>query len=317
VPKRFAVMRDLQDHLEAGRISLFDLGVYTVIHWQADFKTGVWRGSAPKIHATGPRGASLRDIQRSIQTLTRIGFLRTFHKHGQRGNYPAIISKFQPLSGALRGKRLNAVKSDDWRRPVYESCVLTDALTDAVPDAEDAPIHNAVCSTQEKPKAKAAKTAPPSDPRFQAFVDFAFGSFEVKHGQRPNWNGKDFKNLKALLSKNQTLTADELKRRWEHYLNSTEPFTAKQADSLAYFCSKFDSFIDGPVQASNGNANTKFGLAYIEALAGAGPEIPDSGSCRACGRTKTYHMRAQKHPKNVLREDPKWQPHTFVTEALA
>jgi hypothetical protein len=40
---------------------------------------------------------------------------------------------------------------------------------------------------------------------------------------------------------------EELERRWLNYLGSTEPFTAKQGDSLAYFCSKFDTFIDGPI----------------------------------------------------------------------
>lgn len=52
---RFARMRDLTDHTTQGRLSLFDLGVYLTIHWQADFKTGIWWGSArlftPSLHA--------------------------------------------------------------------------------------------------------------------------------------------------------------------------------------------------------------------------------------------------------------------------
>jgi hypothetical protein len=96
-------------------------------------------------------------------------------------------------------------------------------------------------------KARAAKPAAPGDPRFQPFVDFAYRSFEAKHGQKPTWNGKDFNGLKALLKRNPNLTPAELERRWAHYAGSTEPFTAKQGDSLAYFCAKFDSFIDGPI----------------------------------------------------------------------
>ena len=103
----------------------------------------------------------------------------------------------------------------------------------------------------------AAQPASPSDPRFQPFVDFAYGSFEAKHGQKPDWNGKDFNGLKALLGKNQSLTLAELERRWTHYSGSTEPFTAKQGDSLAYFCAKFDAFIAGPILAGKGNSNGK------------------------------------------------------------
>ena len=107
---------------------------------------------------------------------------------------------------------------------------------------------------QSKP---AAKPAPPADPRYQPFVDFAYGSFEAKHGQKPHWSARDFKSLKALLGQSQTLALTELERRWNHYSASTEPFTAKQGDSLAYFCAKFDSFIDGPILAGKGNSNGK------------------------------------------------------------
>lgn len=248
--RRFAVMRDLQDHLEAGRISAFDLGIYVIVHWQADFRTGLWRGSAAKIHATAMRGCSLRDIQRAIENLKRIGFLVPFHTPGRRGNYPVLIHKYRPLSGALRGRELNALKTIDWRAPVYDLCAVTDAET----DAEDAPIHNAVSSKQEKPTAKprAAKPAAPADLRFQSFVEFAFKAFEVDHGQKPTWGPKDYANLKALLGNNKTVALGELELRWTHYLGSTEPFTVKQGGSLAYFCAHFDSFMAGPILERTG-----------------------------------------------------------------
>jgi hypothetical protein len=139
--KRFAVMRDLLDHLEAGKIGAFDLGLYTIIHWQTDFKTGIWWGSAPKLLAAAPRGTTLRRVQESLVTLIRIGFLKAFRTPGKRGNYPVLISKYSVRTGVLRGKRLNAVKSTDWRNPCYELC--TDGATDgATAEATDgAPIH--------------------------------------------------------------------------------------------------------------------------------------------------------------------------------
>jgi uncharacterized protein YdaU (DUF1376 family) len=116
--------------------------------------------------------------------------------------------------------------------------------------------------SQSDPKAKktpAAKPAPPADPRFQPFLDFAFGAFEAKHGQKPAWNGKDFKALSTLLANNKGLGADELQRRFGNYLASTEPFTQKQGGSLAYFCARIDSFLAGPITVGllKGKTNAK------------------------------------------------------------
>jgi hypothetical protein len=172
--KRFAVMGDLQDHLKRGRLGPFELGVYQIIHWQADFKKGIWWGSAPAIHGVAPRGCSLRDIQRAIRQLTEIGFLVPFHKRGRRGNFPVLIHKYEPLIGALKGKRLNALVSSDWRKPVYEeraeNGTENDADTDAVSDALAAPNQYSVCKTQET-KEKVESTAPASRAASHPFAE--------------------------------------------------------------------------------------------------------------------------------------------------
>jgi hypothetical protein len=124
------------EHLLRGDISALEFGVYAIIHLQADFSTGIWRGSAPRILNSAPRGADLRKIQRAIEHLTRLGLLKPFTTQGKRGNYPVLINKFTVRSGALTGMRLNAYKSDSWQRPVYEPC----AEDDAQGDAQDAPI---------------------------------------------------------------------------------------------------------------------------------------------------------------------------------
>jgi hypothetical protein len=129
------IRRGLEEHLLAGRIGFSEAGAYLVIHLQADFKTGIWTGSAPRLLATAPRGASLRDVQRAIARLETIGFIRVFHQQGKRGNYRVMIHKYEPQSGALKGFRLNALASTSWERPSYESC----ADDDAVPVTEAAP----------------------------------------------------------------------------------------------------------------------------------------------------------------------------------
>lgn len=124
------------EHSLAGRLGLAELGAYTVIHLQVDFRTGVWWGSAPRILNAAPRGASLREVQRSLATLVDIGFLRPFHRHGQRGNFPWLIHKYRVRTGALRGKQLNAWASISWDAPAYEPCAESDAEPVAEGDAQ-------------------------------------------------------------------------------------------------------------------------------------------------------------------------------------
>lgn len=137
----FAMIRSgILDHLLAGKLGLPELGIYTVIHLQANFSTGVWWGSAPRIRSAAPRGASLRDVQRSLERLVQIRFIRPFHVHGQRGNYPWLIHKYRVRLGALRGHQLNAWASTCWERPAYEVC----AESYAEPVSETAPIQYSV-----------------------------------------------------------------------------------------------------------------------------------------------------------------------------
>ena len=126
----------LEEHLVRGRIGFFELGVYTTLHLQADYRTGIWIGSAPRLLATAPRGTGLRSVQRAIQRLVDIEFIRTFHTPGARGNYHVLIHKYEPTFGAQKGKRLNALQSISWQSPVYEPC----AEVDAERHAEDAPL---------------------------------------------------------------------------------------------------------------------------------------------------------------------------------
>jgi hypothetical protein len=136
VKERYIPIRlGIAERLLRGDISAFEFGVYVIVHLQADYRTGIWQGSAPRILNSAPRGAKLREIQRALEHLTELGLLRHYHKHGQRGNFPFLINTFTVRSGALTGMRLSAGKSESWRTPVYESC----ADDDAEGDAQNAP----------------------------------------------------------------------------------------------------------------------------------------------------------------------------------
>jgi hypothetical protein len=187
--------------------------------------------------------------------------LKSFRAQGARGNTPYLIDKFTVRSGALKGYRVNASKSESWQRPFYELVAEVVTEDDAVPVAE----HDALSRSKKKEvrekKNPAAKPAPLADPRFQPFLDFAFKTFEQKHGQKPTWAGRDFKSLSTMLASNKGLEPAELERRFRNYLGSTEPFTQKHGDALWYFCAHADSFLAGPIMAdqrkgTNGKPST-------------------------------------------------------------
>lgn len=130
------IRRGIEEHLRSGCLSFFELGVYLTIHLQTDYRSGVWLGSAARLQNTAPRGASLREVQRALNRLQKIGFIRVFHRHGVRGNYRVLIDKYEPTTGALMGKRLNAAKSESWQYPHYVLCAVGDAVSDALAEAE-------------------------------------------------------------------------------------------------------------------------------------------------------------------------------------
>jgi hypothetical protein len=181
----------LSEHLLNGALGVFALGVYLIILLQVDFETGVWTGSAARLLASAPRGASLRDMQRALELLEKIGFIRIFHRHGQRGNYRALVNKYEPKTGALIGKRLNALKSDDWRRPVYEACAVpvaengteTSADVDAVPVAEAAPYLEVELEKDLDLEKKQRRSAPAATAGAAQLVAFRSALFVVNKSQ--------------------------------------------------------------------------------------------------------------------------------------
>jgi hypothetical protein len=163
VKERYVPIRPgILEHLLRGDISAFEFGVYVIVHLQADYRTGIWRGSAPRILNSAPRGAKLREVQRALEHLTELGLLKHFHQHGQRGNFAFLINKFTVRSGALTGMRLNAAKSESWQSPAYDSCADADADDSADGDAQDAPIQEGRSNKSKEGRKNKEAPAPPS-----------------------------------------------------------------------------------------------------------------------------------------------------------
>lgn len=235
----------LQEHMELGKLSLFDVGVYVSIHFQANYETGVWIGSAGKILAKCPKGSELRRIQRSIAQLEAIGFLKCFRRnHGSRGNFACVINKYEVPFGALKGHRVNAEKSTSYNDVCYERCA-DGAVTTRCADADVTPIQE----VEVRSRVRKEESKPCAPTAQSACKDMAFTAFKARTGNSPTWDGSDYKALDDLFHKKPDLGFSEFNQRWANFLGSDDPFDVKQGFRLRYFCANFDRFTN---EATNG-----------------------------------------------------------------
>ena len=130
----------IHGYAETAKLSAFQLGLYVVIHAQADFSTGIWMGSAYKLLATVPRDNSLQACQRALRHMVDIGLLKHFRGDGVRGNTAYLINKFKIRSGERLGQVLNATESTSLKHIVYDGDAVSDTVSDMVGDAVREPI---------------------------------------------------------------------------------------------------------------------------------------------------------------------------------
>ena len=70
----------------------------------------------------------------------------------------------------------------------------------------------------------------------------------AKHpGFPPVWTGRDWNALWRIYKRG--ITAEEIKRRWENYLESPDPFVQARGWGLRYFAENFDGYAFGPINA--------------------------------------------------------------------
>lgn len=119
--------RGILEHLESGTISLLDAAVHDFLCLTANYRTGVARVSAEKIRALCPSDITLRAIQRSLAHLEKIGWIKRFRTHGQRGNYPVAIGKFRVISGtdgvtdaSPKWMSVSLERTTDWRNIQFD-----------------------------------------------------------------------------------------------------------------------------------------------------------------------------------------------------
>jgi hypothetical protein len=182
----FKLRRGIEEHLFNGSLSFHDLGVYVTILLQANYYTGQWWGSTPRLTATAPRSANARAVQRSIERLQKLGFLKVFRKsHGTRGNYGVLINKFEPTIGALKGKWLNAALSGTYEKPAYGACA-EESLSSRCDVGEQTPIQDKEEEEKEKKKESNKAKAPEPVVHFpEAITAGASGSTATEAAESP------------------------------------------------------------------------------------------------------------------------------------
>ncbi len=120
--------RGILEHLEAGTISLLDLAVHDYLNLKANLVVGsgsslppgVCITSATAIHATCPSQISERAIQRSLEHLEEIGWIRRWNVRGKRGNYPILVCRASVHDLSGNEFRVKGEATTDWRNPALE-----------------------------------------------------------------------------------------------------------------------------------------------------------------------------------------------------
>ncbi len=237
--------RGVWEHVRDERMSVTVALAFIYICSEADTRTGVWKGSAKSLSCElGIHERTARDV---LEKMELGDYIRRFALPGRHSCYPILVHKFLVTDGEHGGQHLNALASTSPVDVRYFACEQNGER-----DVEQGASQKRKRMKTEKKAA--AKAMLPADPRYQPFFSCAYESYRAKHQRPPIWTGKDFNALKTLLKGQSAewLPLERLQSLWQNFLDSTEPFTVKQADSLAYFCSNVDKFSDGPILAARG-----------------------------------------------------------------
>jgi hypothetical protein len=93
------------------------MGVWLKLMLMANFRTGVWQGTAPKLTKAiipNPESADHQRIWRFLKKLRKFELVNWLpNENGKPGNYPFLLNKYEPQTGQYKGKRLNAFASQN------------------------------------------------------------------------------------------------------------------------------------------------------------------------------------------------------------
>ena len=109
--------RGIKEHIARGSLYFLDISTYTVLHLDADPRTGIIFTSIAVL-ASMYRGP-VRWVRDSLDRLESGLYIRKFTNPGSHKPFPILINKYLCTFGARKGLYLNATETIDWRNPVY------------------------------------------------------------------------------------------------------------------------------------------------------------------------------------------------------
>jgi hypothetical protein len=115
-----AIRNGLLEHIRAGKICPFDLGIYTFLQLTMDWETGICFTNARSIAVQFGSTVSAKDVRQSLYRLRQKRYVNYREGDGSRGSYDVLIHKARPTVGRHVGMQLNAFAIGSLDAPVYD-----------------------------------------------------------------------------------------------------------------------------------------------------------------------------------------------------
>lgn len=220
--------RGLSQHVRDGRLTFFEASLYAFILMDADPSSGLCHGSAGLYAAI--YGLSSRTCRDALEKLESKGYLRRFSRQGRHGSYPILINKFKCSDGAMKGRYVNALKTEDYRNILYESrdeSVNGDGDESVNEDVNESAASNENREGRLEMNARALKAgkglAQELDPRYHDFADL-LGVYWRRANPELGmpWGKKEIGALKDLLDSCPNLTSKQFSLFLDNRLKSEE-----------------------------------------------------------------------------------------------
>lgn len=110
--------RGILQHLQERRLTTHQFAVFQLLLLLADKTTGVWWGDSVGVSSYLDMGQ--RAAKNALHELEEEGYIKRFRQQGSRSSHPILVDKYEITVGDLKGRRVHAGHTVDWRQPATE-----------------------------------------------------------------------------------------------------------------------------------------------------------------------------------------------------
>src|ERR1700735_1708811 len=243
----YARRRVVLDHLEARTITLIDSGIHDYLCLIADYKTGEGRPSAEKIHVLAGAGISLRAIQRSLNKMEKLGWLKRFMTPGKKGNYYIVICRYFVRDASGTWQSVNLERTTDWRAVQFDPVTDPSFLSDGSVTRRD----TEVSPVQEGRTPEPKKEDEPASAFFSKTKNKIAQIYQRRFKHKITWQEAETKALELIL---QDHSPENIVRAYGRYLETGDdwekqrgfPFCSFSKKASQYLVAEADDDDEGP-----------------------------------------------------------------------